>query len=64
MPTSDRRIRSSGGRQKRVGDGEIAGVESELELPYAALHQLCAPVLNDLSELPKPQQHAMRVAFG
>jgi DNA-binding CsgD family transcriptional regulator len=42
----------------------IAGVESELEMPYAALHQLCAPVLGDLARLPKPQQHAMRVAFG
>jgi DNA-binding CsgD family transcriptional regulator len=42
----------------------IAGVESELELPYAALHQLCASVLGDVTALPKPQQHAMRVAFG
>ena len=40
------------------------GVEQEIELPYAALHQLCAPRL-DLSErLPAPQRDALAVAFG
>jgi AAA ATPase-like protein len=39
---------------------KLAGVESEL----AALHQLCAPMLDDLATLPEPQQHAMRMAFG
>ena len=43
---------------------QVAGVESELELPFAALHQLCAPMLGDLPALPEPQQHALRVAFG
>jgi DNA-binding CsgD family transcriptional regulator/tetratricopeptide (TPR) repeat protein len=42
----------------------IAGVESELELPYAALHQLCAPMLGNASTLPEPQEHALQVAFG
>jgi DNA-binding CsgD family transcriptional regulator len=42
----------------------IAGVESELELPFAALHQLCAPLLSDLDSLPEPQAHALKVAFG
>ena len=42
----------------------IAGVESELELPYAALHQLCAPMLGNLGALPEPQEQALRVTFG
>jgi DNA-binding CsgD family transcriptional regulator len=42
----------------------IAGVESELELPYAALHQLCAPMLSNVSILPEPQERALQVAFG
>jgi len=42
----------------------IAGVESEMELPFAALHQLCAPLLGRLSALPEPQQAALRVALG
>jgi DNA-binding CsgD family transcriptional regulator len=42
----------------------IAGVESEMELPYAGLHQLCAPMLDRLDGLPKPQQRALRVALG
>src|SRR3954470_1595501 len=43
---------------------QIAGVESEMELPYAGLHQLCAPLLDRLDELPQPQQVALRVALG
>jgi DNA-binding CsgD family transcriptional regulator len=43
---------------------QIAGVESELELPFAALHQLCHPMLGGLAALPEPQQQALRVAFG
>jgi AAA ATPase domain len=43
---------------------QIGGVESEMELPFAGLHQLCAPMLARLGALPKPQQHALRVAFG
>jgi hypothetical protein len=39
-------------------------VESELELPFAALHQLCHPMLGGLAALPEPQQQALRVAFG
>ena len=34
---------------------QVAGVESEMELPYAALHQLCAPMLVQLDALPEPQ---------
>src|SRR3954449_5708153 len=43
---------------------QIAGVESEMELPYAGLHQLCTPVLDRLEALPEPQQVALRVALG
>jgi DNA-binding CsgD family transcriptional regulator len=42
----------------------IAGMESEMELPYAGLHQLCTPILDRLETLPNPQQNAIRVAFG
>jgi DNA-binding CsgD family transcriptional regulator len=42
----------------------IAGVESEMELPFAGLHQLCAPVLDTVGSLPAPQQRALRVALG
>ena len=43
---------------------QIAGVESEMELPFAGLHQLCAPLLDRLDALPAPQQDALRVALG
>jgi predicted ATPase len=43
---------------------QIHGVESEMELPLAALHQLCTPMLSSLGALPEPQQRALRVAFG
>jgi DNA-binding CsgD family transcriptional regulator len=43
---------------------QIAGVESEMELPFAGLHQLCAPMLAKLDTLPAPQRDALRVAFG
>jgi AAA ATPase-like protein len=41
-----------------------AGVESEMELAFAALHQLCAPMLDRLERLPGPQRDAVGVAFG
>ena len=42
----------------------IAGVESERELPFAALQQLCARMPGSLDALPVPQQTTLRVAFG
>src|SRR3954470_9437738 len=42
----------------------VAGVESEMELPFAGLHQLCAPMLGRLDALPEPQRAALRVALG
>jgi DNA-binding CsgD family transcriptional regulator len=42
----------------------VTGVEAEMELPYAGIHQLCAPMLPRLDALPQPQQDALRVALG
>jgi len=42
----------------------VAGVESEMELAYAALQQLCAPMLEGLERLPDPQRDALGVVFG
>src|SRR4051812_31831902 len=41
-----------------------SGVESEMELAFAGLHQLCGPMLDGLERLPGPQREALRVAFG
>jgi DNA-binding CsgD family transcriptional regulator len=40
------------------------GVESEMELAFAALHQLCAPLLDRLTDLPGPQRAALETVFG
>ena len=42
----------------------VAGVESEMELAFAALQQLCAPMLDNLERLPGPQRDALGVVFG
>ena len=41
-----------------------AGYQSEMELAFAALHQLCVPLLEGLTRLPAPQRDALRIAFG
>ncbi len=41
-----------------------SGVESEMELAFAALHQLCAPLFDRLEGLPAPQRHALEITFG
>src|SRR6516164_7859667 len=41
-----------------------AGVESEMELAFAGLHQLCVPLLDRLGRLPGPQRDALGIAFG
>jgi DNA-binding CsgD family transcriptional regulator len=41
-----------------------AGVESEMELTFAGLHQLCGPLLDRLDHLPEPQATALATAFG
>src|SRR6266851_6554755 len=40
------------------------GVQSEMELAFAALQQLCAPMLDRVERLPVPQRVALRIAFG
>jgi DNA-binding CsgD family transcriptional regulator len=47
-----------------LGVMRAVGVESERELAFAALHQLCVPVLDRLERLPGPQRDALRVTFG
>jgi DNA-binding CsgD family transcriptional regulator len=41
-----------------------AGVQSQMELPFAGLHQLCAPWPDRQKSLPEPQSNALSVAFG
>jgi AAA ATPase domain len=40
------------------------GVESEMELAFASLHQLCAPMLDRVGRLPTPQRGALEIVFG
>src|SRR3954468_3026373 len=41
-----------------------AGVQAEMELAFAGLHQLCAPMLDRLDRLPAPQRDALGAAYG
>jgi len=40
------------------------GIQTEMELPFAGLHQLCGPHLDRLGRLSEPQRHALNTAFG
>ncbi|MET7278936.1 AAA family ATPase [Kribbella sp. NPDC005582] len=40
------------------------GIESEMELAFAALHQLCAPLLDRIDQIPEPQRRALATVFG
>ena len=54
-------------RACRCRVARMAGVQSEMELAFAGLHQLCAPMLEHLEHmdrLPVPQRDALRTAFG
>ncbi|MFC3742319.1 AAA family ATPase [Paractinoplanes deccanensis] len=42
----------------------VTGVQSEMELPFAGLQMLCAPMLDGLDRLPGPQMEALRTALG
>src|SRR3954452_16308084 len=42
----------------------VAGVESEMELPFAGLHQLCTPMLGRLGSLAEPQRRGLSIALG
>ncbi|MGW5250307.1 AAA family ATPase [Streptomyces sp. NPDC004129] len=50
---------ASGCRVVRAG-----GVESEMELAFAGLHQLCVPMLQQVEHLPGPLRDALEAAFG
>jgi DNA-binding NarL/FixJ family response regulator len=41
-----------------------AGVEAEMQLAFASLHQLCGPLLDRLERLPAPQRQALEIVFG
>jgi DNA-binding CsgD family transcriptional regulator len=43
---------------------QTVGVDAEMEFAYAALQQLCSPVLELIEGLPQPQREALAVAFG
>jgi len=43
---------------------KAVGIESEMELAYSGLHQLCAPMLDQLEQLPVPQRDALATVFG
>jgi len=51
-------------RASGCGIAQAAGVESEMELAFAGLHQLCSPFVDRLAGLPGPQHDALGTAFG
>jgi DNA-binding CsgD family transcriptional regulator/tetratricopeptide (TPR) repeat protein len=56
-------LRHTAGRASDFRIAQVTGIESEMELAYAALHQLC-PMIEGLEELPAPQKLALNVALG
>jgi DNA-binding CsgD family transcriptional regulator/tetratricopeptide (TPR) repeat protein len=54
----------SAATRRRMRVLTISGVQLEADLPFAGLHQLVQPFLNQLGELPAPQRDAVRAAFG
>src|SRR5262249_42428780 len=46
------------------GIARAVGIESEMELAYAGLQQLCAPFADRVERLPGPQRDALSTAFG
>ena len=57
-------LRYAGRQASGMRTAEIEGIQAEMELPFAGIHQLCAPLLDGLQELAEPQQNALRVAMG
>ena len=53
-----------GGRASGWRVARAVGVQSEMELAFAGLHQLCAPLMNHLHRVPGPQRDALATAFG
>jgi DNA-binding CsgD family transcriptional regulator len=52
------------GRASGCRTARAVGVEAEMELAFAGLHQLCAPFIDRLGHLPEPQRNALSIAFG
>jgi DNA-binding CsgD family transcriptional regulator len=52
------------GRARGCRVARAIGVQSEMELAFAGLHQLCAPMADHLDRIPEPQREALRIAFG
>ena len=52
------------GRARGFRVARVVGVQSEMELAFAGLHQLCAPMLDHVSGIPAPQRDALQTAFG
>jgi DNA-binding CsgD family transcriptional regulator len=52
------------GRARGCRLARVTGVRSEMELTFAGLHQLCAPMLSRVECLPVSQREALRTAFG
>jgi AAA ATPase domain len=52
------------GSASDVTAARAVGVESEMELAFASLHQLCGPRLDRLERLPAPQRQALEIVFG
>ncbi len=50
------------GRARGCRVARAVGVQTEMELAFAGLHQLCAPMLNRAEHLPVPQREALRTA--
>jgi hypothetical protein len=57
-------LRYTAGRASDFRVAHIGGVESEMELAFAGLHELCTTIWKPTDVLPEPQQVALRVAFG
>src|SRR4051794_37531335 len=57
-------LRYAAGHASGFRVAQVTGVEAEMELPFAGIHQLCAPLLEQVDGLPQPQQDALNVALG
>jgi DNA-binding CsgD family transcriptional regulator len=57
-------LRYAAGQAPDFRVARIGGVEAEMELPFAAVHQLCGPIVGRLNSLPEPQRQALSVALG
>jgi DNA-binding CsgD family transcriptional regulator len=52
------------GQARRFRVARAVGMQTEMELAFAGLHQLCAPMLDHADSIPAPQRDALQTAFG